>query len=190
MSEIKTARELIPVAAVRFGHAVHQVPADRWSSVTPCSEWSVRDLVNHLAGEHLWAPPLLEGMTIEEVGDQFDGDVLGDDPVAAWDSAIAASVNAFASVSDEDPVHLSFGIFSVDEYANQMLVDLTVHAWDLARGAGLEERLEPSTVEASLVYARLRFEEYASSGLFGIPLEFDTDDPQQTLLALLGRDPR
>ena len=150
----------------------------------------MRDLVNHLAGEHLWAPPLLEGMTIEEVGDQFDGDVLGDDPVTAWDSAIAASVNAFASASDEDPVHLSFGIFSVDEYANQMLVDLTVHAWDLARGAGLEEGLEPTTVEASLVYARLRFEEYARSGLFGIPLEIDTDDPQQTLLALLGRDPR
>ena len=190
MSDNKSARELIPVAAVRFGQAVHQVPSDKWNTGTPCSEWSVRDLVNHVAGEHLWVPPLLDGKTVEQVGDQFDGDVLGDDPVAVWDTAIEASVNAFASVSDQDQVHLSFGTFPVDEYANQMLVDLTVHAWDLARGAGVEERLEPSTVEASLAYARLRFEEYSGSGMFGTPVEIDSEDPQETLLALLGRDPR
>lgn len=190
MSENKSARELLPVAASRFGQAVHQVSSDRWTSGTPCSEWSVRDVVNHVTGEHLWVPPLLDGKTVEQVGDQFDGDVLGDDPFVVWDTAIEASLNAFASVSDQDPVHLSFGTVPVDEYANQMLVDLTVHAWDLARGAGVDERLERSTVEASLAYTRLRFEEFSGSGLIGTPVEIDSDDPQETLLALLGRDPR
>jgi len=38
--------------------------------------------VNHLAGEDLWAPPLLAGSTIAEVGDRFEGDVLGAEPLA------------------------------------------------------------------------------------------------------------
>jgi uncharacterized protein (TIGR03086 family) len=190
MAEKKTARELIPVAADRFGQALHAVPVDRWDAATPCSDWSVRELVNHVVAEHLWAPPLLEGRTVQEVGDRFDGDVLGDDPVGAWDRAVATSLPAFASVADDRPVHLSFGTVPADEYANQMLVDLTVHCWDLARGSGLSERLDRATVERSLAYARLRSQEYASSGLFAAPVDTASGDPQDLLLALLGRDPR
>jgi uncharacterized protein (TIGR03086 family) len=185
----RSARELIPIAADRFSHAVHGVPADRWDASTPCSDWSVRDLVNHLVGEHLWAPPLLDGRTVEDVGDRFDGDLLGDDPAGAWDDAMAGSMTAFADATDDQPVHLSFGTVPLDEYANQMLVDLTVHAWDLARGAGLPDRLDPSTVQASLDYARRRAEVYATSGLFAPPVEVVGDDPQDVLLGLLGRDP-
>ena len=190
MSENESARDLVPVAAERFSEAVHGVPSDRWDAPTPCSDWSVRDLVDHLVGEHLWAPPLLAGGTIEEVGDRFDGDLLGDDPVGAWDEAMAGSLPAFAAVTDDSPAHLSFGTVPVDEYASQMLVDLTVHAWDLARGAGLPENLDPRTVAKSLDYARLRAGVYASSGLFAPPVETGSTEPQDVLLGLLGRDPR
>lgn len=80
-----------------FTDRVHAVRADQWGASTPCAEWSVRDLVNHLTAEQLWVPPLVsEGRTMAEVGDAFDGDVLGDDPVAAWDRAAAAARAAFA----------------------------------------------------------------------------------------------
>lgn len=184
-----TARELIPVAADRFSHAVHGVPDDRWDAETPCADWSVRDLVNHLVSEHLWAPPLLAGQTIEQVGDRFDGDLLGDDPAAAWDRAMAASLPAFADASDDQDVHLSFGTVPVEVYASQMLVDLTVHCWDLARGAGLPDKLDPGTVEKSLEYARAHTDQYAASGLFAPAVEVAGEDPQDLLLGLLGRDP-
>lgn len=190
MDENRTARELIPVAAARFSQAVHEVSAGSWDAATPCSDWTVRDLVNHVVGEHLWAPPLLGGQTVEEVGGRFDGDVLGDDPVAAWDDATAESLPAFDSVPDDKPVHLSFGTVPADEYANQMLVDLTVHAWDLARGAGLPGKLVPETVQRSLDYARLRFGDYSSSGLFAPPVDVGDGGSQDELLGLLGRDPR
>ena len=65
------------MAVVRRG-----VGEDQWGAPTPCADWDVRELVNHVAGEDLWTAPLLEGSTIEEVGDRFDGDLLGDDPIS------------------------------------------------------------------------------------------------------------
>ena len=55
------ARGLIPAAIDRFGARVHAVPADRWDGPTPCSQWSVRDLVAHMCFEHRWAPHILAG---------------------------------------------------------------------------------------------------------------------------------
>ena len=190
MSQQPTARELIPLAAQKFTSLVHEVPEERWPTQTPCTEWSVRDLVNHLVAEHLWAPHVLAGETIEQVGDRYDGDVVGEDPVGAWDSAVAGSLAAFADSEEDQPVHLSFGTVPVSEYASQMLSDLTVHAWDLARGAGLDERLEEATVAATLAYTEDHIDVFAGSSLFAEPVEIDSDDPQDRLLALLGRDPR
>ena len=58
------------------------VDDSQWTLPTPCTEWDVRALVNHVIGEELWTVPLVDGATIEEVGDRFDGDLLGDDPTA------------------------------------------------------------------------------------------------------------
>jgi uncharacterized protein (TIGR03086 family) len=184
-----SARTLLPVAAEEFGRRVHAVPDSAWDAPTPCSEWTVRDLVNHLVVEHLWVPELLGGATIDEVGDRFDGDVLGDDPRAAWDEAIYRSLTAWGRTADEEPVHLSIGDLPAREYAEQMLSDLVVHGWDLARGAGLDERMDPATVEHVLGYAGGIADQYAGSGLFAAPVEVDSDDPQDRLLGLLGRRP-
>ena len=184
-----TARELLPDAAQGFGRRVHAVPDTAWDDPTPDDEWTVRDLVAHLVGEHLWAVPLLDGATTDDVGDQFDGDVLGDDPVAAWDTAIGASLARWADTEDDAVVHLSAGPTAGGEYAEQMLLDLTVHAWDLARGAHLDDRLDRDCVEHVLAYVGPRADQWRSSGIFGDPVPVDSDDPQDRLLGLVGRRP-
>src|ERR1043166_2429090 len=67
-----------------------------WASDTPCDGWDVRALVNHVTGEDLWTAPLLAGKTIADVGDRFDGDVLGDDPVGAFASGGSEATGASA----------------------------------------------------------------------------------------------
>ena len=62
---------------------VNAVTDDQWDAPTPCRDWTVRDLVNHVVGEDRWTEPLVEGRTIAEVGDSLDGDLLGDDPGTA-----------------------------------------------------------------------------------------------------------
>lgn len=185
----ENARVLIPPALEAFSERVHNVPADGWDAPTPCTQWSVRDLVNHLTSEHLWAPHLLRGETMAEVGDQYDGDVLGDDPATSWGVAAAESKTAWQDATDGQVVHLSFGDAPTSEYAEQMLLDLTVHGWDLAQGAGLDMEMDPEATEHVLAYARARAGELAGTGLFADPVEVDSSDPADQLLALLGRRP-
>lgn len=189
MATDASARDLLPRAATGFTERVRQVPDTAWDDATPCADWSVRDLVAHLVSEHLWAVPLLDGETTDSVGDRFDGDVLGDDPVAAWDSAIRASLARWSATDDDAVVHLSAGPTPAGEYAQQMLLDLTVHAWDLARGAGLEERLDPACVGRVLDDVRPQADRWRAAGIFGDAVQVDSDDPQDQLLGLLGRRP-
>src|SRR5689334_23031630 len=115
------------------------VSDDQWDAPTPCDDWDVRALVNHVTGEDLWTAPLLEGRTIEEVGDRFDGDLLGDSPVAA---AQAAASEAAAAVADLLPgcetVHLSYGDERPEEYVWQLCADHLIHGWDLAAAIGAD----------------------------------------------------
>ena len=68
-----------------------------WSAPTPCADWDVRQLVNHVVGEDRWTKPLVNGRTIAEVGGSLDGDLLGDQPVAAARSAADEAVEAVAA---------------------------------------------------------------------------------------------
>lgn len=184
------ARALLPLGLAFFGERVAAVPDSAWSAATPCDQWSVRDLVNHLVAEHRWAGDLLAGQSMSEVGDRYDGDVLGEDPVAAWRQAATGSAAAWARVTDDDArIGLSAGLVPLGEYAEQMLLDLSVHGWDLARGAGLDERVPPQLVRRVLRYVEPRADLFAGSGMFGRPVPVGDGDQQARLLGLLGRRP-
>jgi uncharacterized protein (TIGR03086 family) len=175
-------------AAHDFSDRVQQV-GDKWDEETPAEEWTVRDLVNHVTVEQLWAPHLLRGETIQQVGDRYDGDQLGEDPVEAWNHAVEDALSSWSDTDPDEVVHLSFGDVTALEYAEQMLLDLVVHGWDLAKGADLDERMNPEVVARALAYALANFDELSASGLFGTPGKTDSDDPQDQLLTLLGREP-
>ncbi|MFP5347306.1 MAG: TIGR03086 family metal-binding protein [Actinomycetes bacterium] len=189
MSETTRAVGLVPEALQAFTERVHGVPDDAWARQTPCTDWTVRDLLNHVTSEHLWAADLLAGKSLQEVGDRYDGDVLGDDPVAAWDRASAGSLAAWRRATPDQTVELSRGETPASQYAEEMLVDLVVHGWDLARGAGLDERMPRDAVLRALAFARAHESELEGSGMFAEPVPTESDDPQDQLVALLGRRP-
>ena len=114
---------------------VDGVGADQWNLPTPCTEWDVRALVNHVVGEERWTRPLLEGMTIAEVGDRFDGDLLGDDPPGAGRQAAADSTAAVDELlAGIDKVHLSYGDEDPGEYVRQLCADHLIHGLGPRRG--------------------------------------------------------
>jgi uncharacterized protein (TIGR03086 family) len=177
------------IAAEGFDRRVAAIAPDQWNAPTPCTDWDVRTLVNHLVYEAKWAPDLFAGKTIEEVGDRYEGDQLGDDPVAAWRESNASARAAIAEPGAlERIVHLSFADLPGGEYLNQLTLDLAVHGWDLARAIGADETIEPVLVDAILPYIEANAELISGSGVFGerVPVGPDADD-QTKLLGLLGR---
>lgn len=172
-----------------FGEHVHAAPARSWSAPTPCTDWNVHDLVNHVVNEQLWAKPLIQGRTIADVGDEFDGDLLGTDPTGAWDRAAQESRSALGAAGALDRiVHLSYGDETAENYTNQMTLDALVHGWDLACGIGADRAMPRELVSWAIELVEPMHDGLVASGLFGSPLPVGADaDDQTRLLALLGR---
>jgi uncharacterized protein (TIGR03086 family) len=172
-----------------FGARVAQIHPGQWEAATPNAGWSVRDLVGHLVSEDLWAVPLFAGSAISEVGDRFDGDVLGTDPNGSWAAASGRAVRAAAEPGAmERTVHLSFGDVPGREYAMQLFADHLIHAWDLARAIGADERLDAKLVNACTTWFAGMEDGYRSAGAIGdrrpVPVGADA---QTRLLAMFGR---
>lgn len=182
--------ELHRRAVAEFDARVRTVGDDKWDRPTPCTEWDVRALVNHLVNEDKWTRPLLEGSTIEEVGDAFDGDLLGDDPKGAWTTAARearAAVDAVANDLDRK-VNVSWGQISAREYIGQLWTDHLIHAWDLARGSHTDDKLDPELVQICLEMSAPQEEMLKSSGAFGEKVVPPRGaDAQTRLLAIFGR---
>ncbi len=176
----------------RFAALVAGVGPEQWHDDTPCSEWDVRTLVHHLQSEQRWVPPLFEGLTIEQVGGRFEGDLMGDD-ASAWPGLLASSIGeAHAVVAQpgalERTVHLSFGDASGQEYVMQLTVDLAIHAWDLARATGQDDTLDPGAVALLLPWTEANADLVAGSGMFGSRIDTGPGAPDDVrLLGLLGR---
>lgn len=181
------ANELFHRSVLRWQEIVQGVGPAQWAAPTPCAEWDVTALVNHVCGEDLWAVPLFEGATIEEVGDRFEGDLLGPAPA---DAALAAASAADAVVAERlrpgARVHLSYGEEDAGEYAMQLAADHLVHGWDLAVATEQDRRLDPELVAAVAAWFAGREEMYRSGNAVG-PRVPASGDPQAELLAAFGR---
>ena len=176
-------------AMEEFARRVVAISEDGWSRPTPNPGWDVRALVNHIVDENRWTPPLLAGSTIEEVGDRFEGDLLGDDPAGAWDDSSREAARAVQEDGAmERIVHLSFGDVSGEEYVLQLFGDHLIHAWDLARAISADDQLDPELVEACSKWFAEREDLYRAAGAIGKRPDIAPDaDPQTILLAMFGR---
>jgi uncharacterized protein (TIGR03086 family) len=162
---------------------------DQWSLPTPCRDWDVRALVAHLVGEVQWVPYLLDGGSVAQAGDRFSGDPLGDDAKAAWRESSRRARDALRADGALDrTVALSYGETSARDYIWQMTVDATVHAWDLARGIGADDQLDPELVRRVHRETEKDTASLAASGLFDPPVAVAGHaDLQTRMLALFGR---
>lgn len=175
-----------------FDGVLHRVGPKQWTLPTPCTEWDVRALVAHLVSEQLWAPHLLSGGTIDEAGDRFDGDVLGDHPTRAWEQASTRARAAWlAEGATDGRVHVSFGRIDATEYGWQMTTDLAVHGWDLAKAIGARQPVGDDLARQLLDVVGPQVDTLAGSGIFAAPVPVSADAaPADRLVALLGRNPR
>jgi uncharacterized protein (TIGR03086 family) len=156
---------------------------------TPCADWNVEELLNHVVSGNWWASELARGATIEGVGSRLDGDQLGGDPLDAYDRSAEAAAAAFDAPGALDaPCAVSYGPVPGSVYAGHRFIDILIHGWDLAAATGQDRRLDPALVDACWAEVQPQVEVIRGSGMFGEEITILPDaDAQTRLLAELGR---
>jgi uncharacterized protein (TIGR03086 family) len=145
--------ELLVVANDEFARRLRLVGPDDWRRPTPCSEWDVRALVNHVVGGSIRHRMLLHGARTHEVEATRAVDHLGADPVAAF--AVAADVVVGCFREDgalERIVHHAAGDRTGRELLSMRVLDSAIHGWDLARAIGADDTLDEALVAYLLAY--------------------------------------
>jgi uncharacterized protein (TIGR03086 family) len=118
---------------------VDGISTEDLTSSTPCTEWTVRDLLNHITGgSTMFAVSAEQGSVPDELmGQLMGGDNLGDDFKGAWKTASARAMAAFDQPGAlEKIVKLPFGEMPAGIALNIAIFDVATHAVDLARSTG------------------------------------------------------
>lgn len=134
-------------AASQFERVLLAVPAGAWTWPTPCAEWDVRRLVNHMTRGNLGYARLAEGGPGEEFLRLRDVDALGTDPVGAYVQSVRECAESFGRPGVLEAV-LDYPLGRV--IGGQALAvratDSVIHTWDLARAIGVDDRLDEVVV--------------------------------------------
>jgi len=174
--------ELITLAAPPTLAVVHGIREDRMTAPTPCREFTVGDLIDHLLH---WGPPLARASRHSDGVPQPGGNPLErqiEMLVAAWSVPAAWQGTTSITGTEEFPARM-IGMMAVTE--------LVVHGWDLARATG-----QPASWDPELL--ALLHDEVAKTaqlgremGAFGAEVPVPRTAPVlDRLLGLTGRDPQ
>lgn len=131
---------------------IAQLTPEHREQSTPCKDFTVHDLLNHVAGGGHMIAAIFAG----EQPRGFDVDWMSEagGPAAGWDATRDAMRSAF---TDENltsikpgPIGESPGI----DFASLIVADHLVHAWDLAQA--IDATIAPSDATVALAGAAMR----------------------------------
>lgn len=135
------------LASAEFGRRLEAVRPEQWGSTTPCTEWDIRQLVNHMTRGNLSYVYLLHGGTSAEFLRLRDADALGADPVGSYTQSVQECAGAFAQPGAlQQVLDYPLGHVAGRQALAVRTTDTAIHTWDLARAVGLDENLNVSLV--------------------------------------------
>jgi uncharacterized protein (TIGR03086 family) len=173
-------------------HVVDGIQPDQMSAPTPCTQWDVRGVLNHVTGGSIMFAECVENGSIsdEEFARLGSADLVGDQPSAVFGAAADRALAAFGQPGAlERIVTLPFGTMPAGVAANIAVFDLTVHALDLAHATGQSTALDPDVLQAGWEAAQgMLSPELRASGMFAEAQPCPDDAPiADRLMAYSGR---
>ncbi len=183
-------------AARRLADLVSAIPDRRLGGPTPCPDYSLGDLVEHVGGLAL----AFTGAATKATGDitaqapAGDRTRLGDD----WRTRIPRDLAGLAAAWNDPAAWTGMtragGVDLPGEAAGLVALDeLVIHGWEVARASGQAYDCDPESLEAVLGFVA-QFsgpgQEDQRAGLFGPVVAVADDAPLlDRVIGLTGRDP-
>ncbi len=184
--------DAVDVAHAEFERRLRLVRDDQWADPTPCPEWTVRDLVNHVVSAARTYALLVNGCSREQASEALHEDALGDDPLAAFLHLDGVLHDAFRQPGALERVCMHpMGDVPAALLLRARGTEGAIHTWDLARSIGADEQLDPRLVDHALRHLIDMSEVFVEAGAIAPPTgpTDESVEPQTRMLRLAGRDP-
>ncbi|MGW6605018.1 TIGR03086 family metal-binding protein [Streptomyces sp. NPDC055036] len=181
-----TISKLLGVAADRTVTVVRNITDDQLTAPTPCAQYDVHALVDHLF-------QVIVNFKALAAKKDSDFGVAPEHLTGAWRDRFADEtarlIEAWAEPGAEEGTTGSMAL-PARTVGAMVVGDMAVHGWDLARATG--QPYEPDAALVGMLGAE--FGALAPTarkmGMFGEPVPVGEDaGPFETLLAMTGRDP-
>jgi uncharacterized protein (TIGR03086 family) len=154
--------------------------ATELDAATPCDDWDVRTLLNHMLDTQRYFVGAARGEAVSPPS-PIPPQLLSDDPAADFDHARAETRSTFAQPGVIEKTGPSLGIaFS----------DLLLHGWDVATATAQDATMPDGLPEAAYEMIHGRFTDDQRKGVFMPEVAVPADaSAQDRLLAYTGRAP-
>lgn len=178
------AVELYRSATGRAVEVVAAVTPDQLGWPTPCAEWDVQALLDHMVGGTEYLRAAMEGRPPVPPSATTPADYR------SGVATVLAELAEPGALSRVCTAPLGFE-WSVGEAVAGTFMDVLIHTWDLARATGQDEQLDPRLVEACIALFLPEMPERGrQAGLVGPAVDVGADAPPQArLLGAMGRTP-
>jgi uncharacterized protein (TIGR03086 family) len=183
--------QALETALEQTRQVVARIPPEQYDLPTPCCDWDVRSVMNHLLGVLAMFETIPTG---EADMAALSSDHVGDDASKAYDALADSTLGAWSTEGVVDnPVSFP-GSELPGDFATVMLAgDVFIHGWDLARATGQQVDWNEELAADVLAWheeAVRRFPPELREQGFDPPVPVpDGADVMTRLIAFVGRQP-
>ncbi|MBI3743340.1 MAG: TIGR03086 family protein [Chloroflexi bacterium] len=173
--------EAFDAATKRARQTVAGVKPAQLTSPTPCSEWNVQALLDHMVGTLNFVASSLSGTPSTKAAGSLQ----------AFDAGVAA-VSKAARVPGvlEKKVKSPMGEMPGQVFLMIGISDTLIHGWDLAKATGQDTKLDPKNVELVHGFMSMQAEAARKRKALGPEVKVpEHASAQDKLMGMVGRKP-
>ena len=166
-----TPEQLFLASDAALRDVVDQLTARHLSAPAP-QEWTqipdptIRDIVSRHAYDEAWIPGVIAGRSAAD-GDPFaDADLLGDDPVAAYDALNDEAGAAVRAGATADTFRFTYGDYPAAEGFAHLATYRAFQAWLIAKLLGIPFRFSPELIAGLNEHVVSHADEWREFGVF------------------------
>jgi uncharacterized protein (TIGR03086 family) len=183
--------ELLAAAVTAAAPTLARIGSADLAQPTPCREWTLRDLLQHLAGRAVLSQRAAHGIAVTTFP-EAEADLLGDHPGESVTALLAQSVAAWQGADADlgSPCTTPIGVMPAAGLVTFQAQDVFVHTWDLGQAMSQDPGFDPQLTAAMLALHQQTITDDSRGAFFApaIPVPDSASDLDK-LVAFLGRRP-